>query len=837
MKANVRKMLLLMLISNFFIASVFADDTGGFAGGFSGGSTGGSTGGGGFSSGGTGASSSLGGFGGASVATTSATNTANSANVMVPAIQANSQSNNATKAAADLLGQKSQQYRNDIYTPSNFVSTNSKKQDIETKDPFERNVYVRTGLKLDKYGVGLISSPMSFAPTQNIPVPSNYVVGPGDQLTVQLNGAVNDDFSGPVGNDGTIYVPKLGAVNVTGVKSDQLGGYLKQKLSKIYRNFEVNSNVGSVRSIQITVAGMAAQPGTYTLSSLSTLSNAVVTVGGPSNVGSFRDIELKRNGHVIAHFDLYELLINGNQKSDVNLLAGDIIQFKPVGNEVAIYNGVKRQAIYETKPGETLKDIVDFAGGMNSEANDTNVFIENTDSSNTIEVNSFPWSQAQNNLVKKNEIIHFLISKNQYINSVAVIGNVADPTRVPYKPGMTVKDLIPNKEALLTSSYYDAVAYGTYGQDNALSQKRVEKTMQSITSDDSSLVSPTNDGTAAANQQNIFAGGQNTFRAGPVTIPEANINWSYALVVRQDLNNYSSHIIPFNLKKAIEGDLKNNLKLKPGDVINVLSTKDVRTPSAGGHVYVFIDGEITSPGVYELKAGQTVKDLIESAGGVTPKSYIFGMELARDSVKKQQRKSLDTMLDMAQQTLLAQASTAAVSISSQSSSGGNTTQLVLQQQNAFIDKMRQITPTGRIVLNLGSYKASVNDIPNVALENGDTVYIPPLPDVVHLIGQVYNPATFIYNERYSVRKYINLAGDENPYADSSQEYVLRADGSIYSRQQAGWFGGFDNRSLNPGDVIIIPQQIQLGSNMQLVLNITQILANTAQTLALFSTYR
>jgi protein involved in polysaccharide export with SLBB domain len=337
-----------------------------------------------------------------------------------------------------------------------------------------------------------------------------------------------------------------------------------------------------------------------------------------------------------------------------------------------------------------------------------------------------------------------------------------------------------------------------------------------------------------SNTQQVFGGGQNLFTAGPVSIPEADINWDYALIVRVDPVNYNTHIIPFNLKKAIAGDIANNIKLKPGDIVNVLSTKDVRKSISSGVVYVFIDGEVNSPGVYELHTGQTLKDVIESAGGASTSAYVFGLELNRDSVRKQQTAALNQMLDQAQQSILAQsASVTNVTSSDQA----QMQQMAVQQQIALISKMREVKPTGRIVLNLQSASTKVSDLPDFRLENGDTIYIPPIPDTVNVIGQVYNPATFIYKPDYSVGKYINLAGTENQYADTSVEYVLRADGTLYSKQQAGWFGSFAGRTLNPGDVIIVPQEAQIGGAIQNLLNWTQILSNFGTAAAAITVFK
>ena len=704
-----------------------------------------------------------------------------------------------------------------------------------TQDPFVRNVFIRTGLTLRKFGDNVFSSPDSFTPAQNIPVPDNYIVGPGDNLQIQSSGAVNSSLNTKIEPNGTIFIPKLGEVPVTGVSARELNGYLTKKIGKIYRNFNLSVNVTKVKSIQVTVAGMTNQPGTYTLSSLSTLSNAIMAVGGPSALGSMRNVELKRNGGVIAHFDLYRLLIDGDNSQDVRVLAGDVILFKPIGPEVAIYDGVKRQRIYEVKSGESIRDIVNFSGGYSSDAKTDKIIVETIGNNQAINVNNYTTTTALDMPVSEGEIIHFFRTNNKYENSVALVGNVINPTRIGYTNGMRVRDLIPNQEVLLTKSFYNSFSYNTYGRDNTLTQMEIEKTTNQSNAGGLNLTTGLSSSKNLSNAKPVFGVGQNLFIAGPVNVPEADINWNYALIVRLDPDSYNTHIIPFNLRKAIEGDPANNKLLKPGDVINVLSAKDVRTASAGSPLYVFIDGEVSSPGVYELQAGQSLKDVIESAGGVSSKAYLFGIELSRASVKEQQTIALNQMLDQAQQSILAQSAT---SFSSVANAGqAQMQQMSMQQQIAFINKMRDIKPSGRVVLSLASQKTKFSDLPDFILENGDTVYIPKIPDVINVVGQVYNPATFMYKPHFTVKDYINLAGTENEYANTSVEYVLRADGSLYSKRQSGWFGGFDSRSLNPGDVIIIPQQIQFGGAIQNLLNWTQILSNFGTAAAAITVFK
>lgn len=699
-------------------------------------------------------------------------------------------------------------------------------------DPFIANVYIRSGMRLKKFATGSLGSLKAYASPKNTPVPASYTIVPGDVIRVQSWGAVNANSSFKVNVDGNIFVPKLGEVYIAGVKAGQLNSYLTDKLGKLYRNFTLSTDVTKIHTIRIVVTGMTNRPGIRLVSSLSTLSSAVGAVGGPSSQGSLRDIELIRHGVVISHFDAYDLFIKGSIANDEQLQNDDIIRFKPLGDQVAIYDGVRRAAIYEIKNGETLQDVIHYAGGYSSDAKTDKVVIETINSNQAIQVDNYKTKDVLHLALSNGAIVHFFKTINKYENSVALVGNVVSPSRFGYVSGMTVKDVIPDKDVLLTQSYYNSASFNTVAKDNILTQAGVEKTTNGNAGGGLNMTTGLQSNTNQNNTKSIFGGGQNLFVAGPISIPEANINWNYAVIVRTDPENFSTHLIPFNLRKAIAGDPANNIALQSGDVINVLSAKDVRTASAGGSIYVFIDGEVLAPGVYELKNGQSLKDVVESAGGVSSKAYIFGMELTRESVKKQQAASLNQMLDQAQQSLMSQAADATSGVVN--GDQARVQSLAIQQQLAFINKMRQIKPSGRIVLNLATGDATVNDIPDFKLDNGDSVYIPPRPDVINVVGQVYNPSTFMYASRYSIRNYIDMAGTENNLADKSAEYVLRADGTLYNKQQAGWFGTFDSRSLNPGDVVIVPQLFQIGSTMQNVMNITQILANTAQAIVLFT---
>lgn len=723
------------------------------------------------------------------------------------------------------------------YVPS-VLGTGYVANPLASQDVFQKNVQIRSGMFLPIFGYSLFFYPKTFAPVNNTPVDANYTLGPGDVVNLKAWGSMNVDFSTPVAKDGSIFIPKVGKISVVGIKASSLDSYLKGRMSKIYRNFSMSATVSQARSISVNVAGYAIRPGTYQLSAFSTISNAVFAVGGPSLAGSLRHIEVKRDGKVVADFDMYDVLLHGDNSKDVRLLPGDTLYFAPRGNQVAIYDGVKVPAIYETRNNETVGQLVKFAGGFNYNVNKQKVIVEHLTANQAIEVTDYDMKQGLQMTLQDGDIVHFFSLNNSYESSIVLMGNVAEPTRLNYREGMRISDVIPSKEALLTKSFWNSYAYNTGGRDNLLTQIGREKTTTQVNADSTAMYSTGLNSSSAGTNSNsgkVFGASDNLFIAGPIQIPEANINWNYATVIRLNKDTFSTSVIPFNLRKALNKDAANDILLQPGDVIDILSSKDVRTPSSTSTVYVFIDGEVNAPGVYEMKPGDTIIDVIQKAGGTSAKAYLYGTELNRESVKKKQIVILNQMLDQLQQSLLG-------NISNSSAGATSTAQVsiqnqVLSQQQAFISKMRQIKPSGRVVLGVDSASVDLEHLPDIQIENGDTIYIPTRPSTVDVIGQVYNPATFMYKPNATVNDYIKMAGTENQFADTSNEYVLRADGTLYSRQQSGWFGGFGGQTLNPGDAVIVPQQIQFGGTVQNLINWTQVLANFGTAAAAITVFK
>lgn len=321
---------------------------------------------------------------------------------------------------------------------------------------FEQMVADSVGRPLPLFGQTLfIGPPSTFAPFDLLPVPSDYIIGPGDELQVKIWGQVQANLRVIVDRSGQIYVPQVGEVSVAGVHYGDLEQHLKDEISKIFKNFNVSATVGRLRSIQVLVVGNARYPGTYTISSLSTLVNAIFASGGPTPQGSLRHIEVRRDGKTITDFDFYDLLIRGDKSKDVRLLPGDVIYIPPVGPLVGVSGSVNSPAIYEIKENSNLSELIEIAGGLSTVADPSKITVDRLLDHQARQTLEFPYdAQSQATPLKDGDIVRIFSIISRFENTVTLRGNVANPGRYPWKPGMRVRDLIPNAEALLTRRYW-----------------------------------------------------------------------------------------------------------------------------------------------------------------------------------------------------------------------------------------------------------------------------------------------------------------------------------------------------------------------------------------------
>jgi protein involved in polysaccharide export with SLBB domain len=313
------------------------------------------------------------------------------------------------------------------------------------------------GTLLPVYGDSLFRQvPSTFAPLREVNVTPDYVLGPGDQLVIRIWGQVNFNAQLTVDRSGSIYLPQVGEVHVAGLPYAQVKEHLHDALGHIYKSFDLDVQMGQLRSIQVFVVGQARRPGTYTLSSLSTLVTALFATGGPSVQGSLRDIQLRRNGQTITSFDLYDLLILGDMSKDAPLLPGDVIYIPPVGPQVAVAGDVHVPAIYELKGSTTVDQALHFAGGLSSTASLTRASLERleTNKNRTVLDISLEGAGLATPL-QQADILRVLPISPQFQNTVTLRGNVAQTGRFSWHPGMRLSDIIPDSQSLITRDYWE----------------------------------------------------------------------------------------------------------------------------------------------------------------------------------------------------------------------------------------------------------------------------------------------------------------------------------------------------------------------------------------------
>src|SRR5260221_1283134 len=324
------------------------------------------------------------------------------------------------------------------------------------RNEFQQFVMQSIGRDLPMFGSNLFRTvPSTFAPVDNIPVAADYVVGPGDEIQIRAWGQIDVDYNAAVERDGTISVPKVGVINVPGIKASDLPAYLKTVFRRTFRNFQLTATLGKLRSIQIFVVGQAKRPGTYTVSSLSTLVTALFAAGGPSSKGSMRSIQLKRASRVVTDFDLYDLILSGDKSKDAQLLPGDVIHVAPVGQLVAVTGSVNVPAVYELKQNTALFDLIAWAGGLATTAPGQKSTVERIESHKVRTVEEFPLDMSGlSRPIRDGDLVTGYTLVPRFDNAIALRGNVAHPGRFPWREGLRVPDLIPDREALLSREYW-----------------------------------------------------------------------------------------------------------------------------------------------------------------------------------------------------------------------------------------------------------------------------------------------------------------------------------------------------------------------------------------------
>ena len=716
----------------------------------------------------------------------------------------------------------------------------NKGNDLQLKSEFQDFVTQSVGYLLPIYGHDLFRKASdTFKPVDNIPVTPDYLVGPGDELLVHWWGQIEGDATVVVDRNGMINIAKVGQISVVGVRYQNLQTHLKTALSKNFRNFELDVSLGKLRSIQVFVVGQATRPGSYTVSSLSTLVNAIFATGGPSAQGSMRHIQLKRSGKVVSDFDMYDLLLKGDKSKDLQLLSGDVIYIPTIGAMVGMAGSVNTPAIFELKGNETLADLISLSGGLTNVAAGKKVSVERIYAR---EIRKMAEFQLDNDglakLMQDGDLVTVRTISAEFDNAVTLRGNVAGlhAGRHPWKEGLRISDIIPNKAALITDSYWVRKNQSVRtNDDNWFDKNQLKTSSDNVWFKKNQAQSKQANGSNFSDQNQNQNQNQNQSAQinNEIDLLEkekkrlatedefklrqrvnervAEINWDYAAVERLDRNDLTTKLIPFNLGKAMLRDAEQDQLLQAGDIVTIYSKDDIQVPTAKQNNYVILEGEVISPGVYQTRPGETLRQLVERIGGITSQAYLVGSEFSRESTRIIQQKRLDdivSQMDAEVQRTAARRSAAALS-----KEAADTAFSEAESQKIMVTKMRKVKATGRIVLEMPEYAVELKNLPELELENGDRLYIPSTPSIVNVMGTVYNQNAFIYKKGLTVADYLAKAGGATRDGDDGEAYLVRADGLVYSKRQSsslfGFGGGnFDGRKAMPGDTVVVPEKLE-----------------------------
>jgi protein involved in polysaccharide export with SLBB domain len=521
------------------------------------------------------------------------------------------------------------------------------------------------------------------------------------------------------------------------------------------------------------------------------LVNALFASGGPNANGSMRQIELKRGGKTITTLDLYDFIAKGDKSKDAPLQPGDVIMIPPAGPRMALVGATDHAAIYELKPGSQVKDMLAIGGGLSSLASQQKALLERInpqDPQSPRQVQNLMLNmQGLDQRLQDGDLVTLLPISPAFANAVTLQGTVAQSVRHPWVGNMRVSDLIPEPAALISPDYY------------------LRKNKLVIAIDDKGA------GKDIASRINNMVD---------------SINWDYALIERLDTKQLRTQIIPFNLGKAVlNKDPEHNLVMQPGDVVTILSSTDVQLPAERKTRLVRIEGEVSAPGVYQTKPGETLPQLLQRIGGLTPQAYLYGTEFTRESVRKQQQENLDQVIRRLENQGTSASAVLAANMTGDRAAQAATLQQQQQQQMQAQARLKAMKSKGRVSLELDPEKLS---LPNLPLEDGDTILVPTLPAFVAAAGSVNNDNVFIYRPGKTVADVLASAG-LNEDSEATEAFVLRADGSILGRKSAGWLNTFESTKLMPGDTVVVPAKADRESGYNMLIrglrDWTQIFSN------------
>ncbi|MDQ8180795.1 SLBB domain-containing protein [Pelagicoccus sp. SDUM812005] len=723
--------------------------------------------------------------------------------------------------------------------------------------------------ELKQFGYDLFEgSPTTFAPVTEIPVPVDYVIGPGDQVRIQFFGKQAASYDLYVSRDGVLQIPDLGPMPVAGQSFNELKTTIVERVKEQMIGVDAFVSLGELRSMRIFMLGDVNRPGAYTVSSLSTLTNALFVSGGIRPIGSLRNIQLKRNGEVVATLDLYELLLNGDTSSDARLQPGDVIFVPPVGTLVGIAGEVRRPAIYEIKEDTSIQTLFEMAGGLTPKAYPSISQIERISSSGLKELIDVDLSASdkRSDFVQNGDIIRIFSALDRVENFVRLQGAVERPGDYAWKEGQRISNIIPHVEQLLPTADLDYALVVSRNPITGVTTTRSFSLEQLFLHKDSKhdlLLEPKDrimvfDATPV-DREAINEKGE---KLKPHALTEARegLGEIVARLKAQSTSEEPQKVVTITGRVRHPGEYPLDRSMNVSDLVRAAGgfTEDAytlqaelvryqdnnktnrdsllipvslagslsdsagqqdialqefdqlnikRVPEWTEQETITIKGEVKFPGTYVVERGERLSQVIERAGGITDLAHPESAVFLRESLRLSEAANLKKLRERLSSDI------AAASIQSDAISLDG-----VETAQSLLDQLENTEAVGRLVINLPDILDGLEDITVI---DGDELIIKQRPQAVTIIGSVNYPTSHLYQSGLSHIDYINLSGGLTKKADKKQIYIVRANGQVVTEQRSRFFpkGG---TIIEAGDTVVVPIDVDRVAPLKLWTTTSQI---------------
>ncbi len=697
------------------------------------------------------------------------------------------------------------------------------------------------------------AEPMRPVMADSFPVPDDYVVGPGDEIIVKLWGRMEGIHRMRVDREGKIFFPKLGPMYVAGKTFGELKTFLRGKVGSI-AEVRADISLGELTGFLVSVLGEVPAPGRVRVSSFHTVLQAIAMAGGIRDIGSLRRVQVKRGKETVREIDIYDFLLRGDVTHDVRLSAGDAIFVPVAGPLVAVAGEVRRQAIYELKEERSIGEVLSMAGGLAPSAYKRRVQVERLEENVARTVVDLNLEEIESSLssfvLQDGDILRILPVLEEEENVVRVEGNVQRPGKYEWKQGLTVGSLIPDETFFLPETYLDyAMITRLVGPERRKEAIPVDLRRIVIERDAASDLPLMPRDTLMVWSESAFRDAPTATAGGEVRQPgeytiypgmrvsdlvmlagglTRNASLGEAELSRLD-EEKKTVLRTIDLGRTFAGEESQNPEIRDRDLLMVRPVPDLEEQR-----YITVTGEVRFPGVYAARKGEHLSSILERAGGFTKDAFLKGAVYTRESVRKRQQELIDRTAEQLEADV---ARTAAM--------GGATAvdredieaqRQILEARRVLLARLKSLRAQGRVVIRLAELDKLKTSESDLVVEHGDTIRVPPKAEVVNILGRVYNPTAVVHNpSNDTVEYYLRKVGGPTEDADKKHIFVVKADGSVVTKDTAGeglWFfggGDFLDARIEPGDSIVVPEKLVYLRVMKEIKDITQILYQIAVT--------